>query len=256
MMKILLEVRNLTKIFYFRKCIFYNQKVDAVKSVNFDLQAGQTLSIIGENGSGKSTLVRMLSGILKPTDGEIFITGYPLKFRDYNYRNKRIRMIFKDPNKSLNPSQRIWQILDFPLKLNTDLNKINRKKHIFQILKQVGLLNIHAEYYPHMLSFGQKQRVVIARALILQPDIIIADELFASLDMFTRSQIINLMLELQKRQNVSYIYVTHHLGIVKHVSDKVLVMSKGEIVEQGDTNKVLSSPLHNVTRRLIEKYFS
>lgn len=255
MMETLLEVRNLTKTFRFREGLFHRHELQAVKPVSFNLQAGQTLAIIGANGSGKSTLARMLSGVVEPSGGDIFIRGQRLKFGDYSYRCQRVRMIFQDPSTSLNPRQRIGQTLELPLKLNTDLTGIERERRIIQTLRQVGLLADHAEYYPHMLASGQKQRIALARALILQPEIIVADEALASLDMSMRSQIINLMLDLQTKQDIAYIYVTQHLGMMKHISDKMLVMDKGEVVERGNTAEVLAAPLHDVTRRLIESHF-
>lgn len=162
-------------------------------------------------------------------------------------------MIFQDPSTSLNPRQRISQILDFPLRLNTDLDAEARQKQIIDTLRMVGLLPDHVSYYPHMLAPGQKQRLGLARALILRPKVIVCDEALASLDMSMRSQLINLMLELQEKQGISYIYVTQHLGMMKHISDQVLVMHNGEVVERGSTADVLASPLHDLTRRLIAR---
>ncbi|WP_440500738.1 putrescine export ABC transporter ATP-binding protein SapF, partial [Serratia nevei] len=228
-METLLEVRNLSKTYRYRTGLFRRQHVEAVKSVSFTLREGQTLAVIGENGSGKSTLAKMLSGMVEPTAGELLIDDHPLEFGDYRYRSQRIRMIFQDPSTSLNPRQRIGQLLDAPLRLNTSLEPAEREQRINQTLRQVGMLPDHAYYYPHMLASGQKQRVALARALILQPKVIVADEALASLDMSMRSQIINLMLELQEKHGISYIYVTQHLGMMKHISDQVLVMHEGEI---------------------------
>ncbi|MBW7984015.1 putrescine export ABC transporter ATP-binding protein SapF [Enterobacillus tribolii] len=250
-----LEVRNLQKTFRYRTGWFRRQHLDAVQPVSFTLQAGQTLAIIGENGSGKSTLAKMISGMTEPTAGEILIDDVPLRFGDYRYRSQRIRMIFQDPSTSLNPRQRIGQILDVPLRLNTDLAAPEREERINQTLRQVGLRPDHAYYYPHMLAAGQKQRVALARALILQPQVIVADEALASLDMSMRSQIINLMLELQQKQRIAYIYVTQHLGMMKHISDQVMVMHNGEVVERGSTADVLAAPLHEQTKRLIASHF-
>ncbi|QZQ52143.1 peptide ABC transporter ATP-binding protein SapF [Erwinia persicina] len=255
MIETLLEVRNLSKTFRYRTGLFRRQHVEAVKDVSFTLQERQTLAIIGENGSGKSTLARMLSGMIAPSAGEIVIDDHPLEYGDYGYRSQRIRMIFQDPSTSLNPRQRISQILDFPLRLNTELNTEEREKRIIATLRQVGLLRDHASYYPHMLAPGQKQRIGLARALILQPKVIVADEALAALDMSMRSQLINLMLELQAKHGISYIYVTQHLGMMKHISDKVLVMHQGEVVERGSTADVLACPLHDLTRRLISSHF-
>ena len=254
-METLLEVRNLSKTFRYRTGLFRRQHVEAVRDVSFTLREKQTLAIIGENGSGKSTLAKMLSGMTAPSAGKIIIDNHPLSFGDYGYRSQRIRMIFQDPSTSLNPRQRISQILDFPLRLNTDLDAHAREKRIIATLRQVGLLRDHAGYYPHMLAPGQKQRLGLARALILQPKVIIADEALASLDMTMRSQLVNLMLELQEKHGIAYIYVTQQIGMMKHVSDQVIVMHQGEVVERGGTADVLASPLHDLTKRLIASHF-
>lgn len=255
MVETLLEVRNLSKTYRYRTGLFRRQHVEAVKNISFTLREGQTLAIIGENGSGKSTLAKMLSGMIEPTSGEMLIDDRALEYGDYGYRSQRIRMIFQDPSTSLNPRQRIGQILDFPLRLNTRLPAEQREKRIISTLRQVGLLRDHASYYPHMLAPGQKQRIGLARALILQPQVIIADEALASLDMSMRSQLINLMLELQEKHRIAYIYVTQHLGMMKHISDQVLVMHQGEVVERGSTADVLACPLHDLTKRLINSHF-
>ncbi|MEI7187181.1 putrescine export ABC transporter ATP-binding protein SapF [Dickeya dianthicola] len=255
MVETLLEARNLTKTFRYRTGWFRRQHVEAVKSVSFTLRERQTLAIIGENGSGKSTLAKMLTGVIPPTSGELVIDDHPLAYGDYHYRSQRIRMIFQDSANSLNPRQRIGQLLELPLRLNTDLTPQEREKAINLALRQVGLRADHATYYPHALAPGQKQRIGLARALILQPKVIVADEVLASLDMSVRSQIINLMLELQEKHGISYIYVTQHLGMMKHISDQILVMQAGEVVERGSTADVLASPLHALTKRLIASHF-
>ncbi|CUU24150.1 peptide ABC transporter ATP-binding protein SapF [Duffyella gerundensis] len=251
----LLRVSNLSKTWRYRTGLFRRQHVEAVKNVSFTLQERQTLAIIGENGSGKSTLAKMLSGMVPPSAGEMAIDDHLLQWGDYAWRSQRIRMIFQDPSTALNPRQRISQILEFPLRLNTDLDAVAREKRIIDTLRQVGLLRDHAAYYPHMLAPGQKQRIGLARALILQPQVIVADEALASLDMSMRSQLINLMLELQEKHGIAYIYVTQHLGMMKHISDQVLVMHQGEVVERGNTAEVLANPQHDQTKRLINSHF-
>ncbi|SQC92422.1 Glutathione import ATP-binding protein GsiA [Cedecea neteri] len=156
MVETLLEVRNLSKTFRYRTGLFHRQHVEAVKPLNFTLREKQTLAIIGENGSGKSTLAKMLAGMIEPTTGELVIDDHPLHFGDYSWRSQRIRMIFQDPSTSLNPRQRISQILDFPLRLNTELESELRQKRILETLRMVGLLPDHASYYPHMLAPGAK----------------------------------------------------------------------------------------------------
>lgn len=251
----LLEVRNLSKTFRYRTGWFRRQTVEAVKTVSFTLRSRQTLAIIGENSSGKSTLAKMLAGMIEPASGEILINDQPLHYGDYSFRSRCIRMIFQDPSTSLNPRQRISRILDVPLRLNSDLSAEERQTHIIETLRMVGLLPEYASYYPHMLAPGQKQRLALARALLLRPQVIIADEALTCLDMSMRSQIINLLLELQEKQGISYIYVTQHIGMMKHISDQLLVMHHGEVVERGCTAEVLAAPLHDLTKRLIASHF-
>ncbi|GAM76578.1 peptide transport system ATP-binding protein sapF [Vibrio ishigakensis] len=254
-MSALLEVRNLSKTFVNRYGLFRKQYFDAVKPVSFSLEAGQTLALIGQNSSGKSTLAKMLAGVIEPTSGEIFVNGEKLEHKDYSTRCKLIRVIFQDPNLSLNPRIQIGRILEGPLKRNTNMPPEARQRRVIDTLRRVGLLPEHAYFYPQMLAAGQKQRVCIARALILQPSIIIADEALNGLDMAMRSQIINLLLELQDEMGVSFIYVSQQIGIIKHISDKVMVMSQGEVVESGDTLKVLTEPEHTITQKLVDNHF-
>ncbi|MEZ9786242.1 ATP-binding cassette domain-containing protein [Vibrio breoganii] len=254
-MSSLLEVKDLSKTFVNRYGLFRKQYFDAVKPVNFTLEAGQTLALIGQNSSGKSTLAKMLAGVIEPSSGEIFVNGEKLEHKDYATRCKLIRVIFQDPNSSLNPRIQIGRILEGPLKRNTAMPPEARKRRVIETLRRVGLLPEHAYFYPQMLAAGQKQRVCIARALILQPSIIIADEALNGLDMAMRSQIINLLLELQDEMGLSFIYVSQQIGIVKHISDKVMVMSHGEVVEAGDTQKVLSDPQHAITQKLVDNHF-
>lgn len=251
----LLEVRNLSKTFYYRTGLFFQKWDEAIKSVSFTLKAGQTLAVIGENGSGKSTLAKILSGRLEPCEGELLLNGHPLHYGDYAYRSKQIRMILQNPDVLLNPRQRVGELLNITLKLHTGLTDPEREKKIYHTLRQVGLSAEHANYYPHMLALGQKQRVALAHAFILQPKVIVADQVLIALDTPMRAQIINLMLELQEKHGIAYIYIMQHLGMMKHISDQVIVMSEGEIIEHGNTAEVLASPLHDITKRLIASHF-
>lgn len=251
----LLDVRELSKTFRYRTGWFHRQQLTAVKSVSFTLQPGETLAVIGENGSGKSTLARMLGGIIAPSAGEIRVNDHPLHFRDYAWRCRHIRMIFQDPATALNPRQRIGKMLEIPLRLNTEMDAQQREKRIHATLRQVGLLPDYADYYPHMLAPGQKQRVGLARALILRPQILIADEALTTLDMSVRAQLINLMLELQETHHIAYVYITQHLGLMEHISDQVLVMHQGEIIERGSAAEVLANPQHPQTQRLVASHF-
>ncbi|AIW19268.1 ATP-binding cassette domain-containing protein [Vibrio coralliilyticus] len=255
-MSALLEVNGLSKEFVTRSGLFRKKVHQAVKPVSFTLEAGQTLGFIGQNGSGKSTLARMLAGMVEPTAGEIRVNGELLEHKDYSTRCKLIRMIFQDPNTSLNPRIQIGRILEGPLKRNTDMTPEARMKRVKDVLLRVGLLPEHAYFYPQMLAAGQKQRICLARALILQPSIIVADEALNGLDMAMRSQIINLFLELQEEMGVSFIYVSQHLGVVKHITDKVMVMHNGEVVEAGETQQILSCPDNIITQRMVESHFN
>ncbi len=254
-MSALLEVDNLSKQFVTRSGLFKRTVKEAVKPVSFSLEPGQTIGFIGQNGSGKSTLARMLAGVVEPSSGEIRVNGERLEHKDYSTRCKLIRMIFQDPNTSLNPRIQIGRILEGPLKRNTNMPPDARMKRVKETLLRVGLLPEHAYFYPQMLAAGQKQRVCLARALILQPSIIVADEALNGLDMAMRSQIINLFLELQEEMGLSFVYVSQHIGIVKHITDKVMVMHEGEVVEFGDTNQILTNPEHAITQRLVESHF-
>lgn len=254
-MSALLEVDNLSKQFVTRSGLFKRTVKEAVKPVSFTLEPGQTIGFIGQNGSGKSTLARMLAGVVEPSSGEIRVNGERLEHKDYSTRCKLIRMIFQDPNTSLNPRIQIGRILEGPLKRNTNMPPDARMKRVKETLLRVGLLPEHAYFYPQMLAAGQKQRVCLARALILQPSIIVADEALNGLDMAMRSQIINLFLELQEEMGLSFVYVSQHIGIVKHITDKVMVMHEGEVVEFGETNQVLTNPEHAITQRLVESHF-
>jgi cationic peptide transport system ATP-binding protein len=197
----------------------------------------------------------MLAGVVEPTSGEIRVNGDLLEHKDYSTRCKLIRMIFQDPNTSLNPRIQIGRILEGPLKRNTNMPPEARMQRVKDTLIRVGLLPEHAYFYPQMLATGQKQRVCLARALILQPSIIVADEALNGLDMAMRSQIINLFLELQEEMGVAFVYVSQHLGIVKHITDKVIVMHEGDVVEYGKTSDVLESPQHIVTQRMVSSHF-
>ncbi|UJF19977.1 ATP-binding cassette domain-containing protein [Vibrio sp. SS-MA-C1-2] len=255
-MSALLEVENLAKDYHYRSGLFHRRVIQAVKPLSFSLNAGETIALIGENGSGKSTLAKMLNGMVDPSSGSIKVNGERLHPKDYSTRCKLIRMIFQDPNTSLNPRLRIGQILEGPLKRNTNMSPHDRERRIAATLKRVGLLEEHAYFYPQMLATGQKQRINLARALILQPCIIVADEAFNGLDMSIRSQILNLLLELQEEMGLAYVYVSQHLGSVKHISDKVLVMQNGHVVEQGETRDIFANPQHKLTQKLIQSHFS
>ncbi|WP_386696411.1 ATP-binding cassette domain-containing protein [Lonepinella sp. MS14436] len=254
-MTALLEVNDLSKTFKDHQGLFGADTFHAVQDVSFNLERKKTLAIIGNNGSGKSTLAKMIVGITRPTSGEILLDGKPLTFGDYQYRSKRIRMLMQDPNLAFNPRLNIGQILDTPLKLSTNLNELQRNEKIFETLRLVGLYPDHTNVKINTLSASQKQRIAMAQALILEPQIIIADDTIGTLDASVKTQLTNLMLNVQERRAVSYIYVSQNLGFVKHIADQVLVMEKGVVAEYGETRSVFSHPKSDITKRLVESYF-
>ncbi|MAG76067.1 MAG: peptide ABC transporter ATP-binding protein [Colwelliaceae bacterium] len=250
-MSALLEVSELSKTYTVRNHWFQRKAIVALEPVSFTLEAKKTLAIVGEMGSGKSTLAKLLVGAEKPTSGKIKLNGQGLAAGNFKQRCQHVRMIFQDSSTTLNPSLTIGQLLDEPLKLNTELNELERNQLISATLLKVGLLAEHMNFYPHMFSGGQKQRIALARAIILSPQIVILDEALASLDPSLRSQMINLLLDLQQQMGLAFVLISHDLGIVRHFSDNVLVLCKGQIVESGDTNTVLKNPKHKYTRKLI-----
>ncbi|WP_439327417.1 peptide ABC transporter ATP-binding protein [Lonepinella sp. BR2357] len=254
-MTALLEVNDLSKTFKEHQGLFGPDTFHAVQDVSFSLEHKKTLAIIGNNGSGKSTLAKMIVGITRPTSGCILLEGKPVTFGDYQYRSKRIRMLMQDPNFAFNPRLNIGQILDTPLRLGTELDESQRNEKIFETLRLVGLYPDHTNVKIKTLSASQKQRIALAQALILEPQIIIADDTIGTLDASVKTQLTNLMLNVQERRGVSYIYVSQHLGFVKHIADQVLVLDKGMVVEYGDTRNVFSHPKSDITKRLVESHF-
>jgi cationic peptide transport system ATP-binding protein len=250
-MTALLDVQALEKQYYSRTGLFKKEITYALKPLSFTLKQGETTAIIGEAASGKTTLAKVLTGAEPASGGKVFLEGIELNEHSKKLRCGQIRLIFQDPKHSLNPNVKIGKILSAPLKFNTHKSVKARLDKIRKTLIKVGLLPEHIEYYPHMLSTGQLQRVALARAIILDPKILVLDEAVASLDPSVRAQIINLLLDLQESQNLSYVLITHHLGIVKHISNSVLVLRKGEVVEQGDTLDVFANPKHKYTQKLL-----
>lgn len=251
----LLDIQNISRHFTDRISLFKKHDFYAVQQVSFHLERGQTLAIIGENGAGKSTLAKMIAGITEPTSGTMYFKGQPLQFGDYAFRAKHIRMMFQDPNDAFDPHHNIGQILDAPLRLATDLSESARNQRIFKTLKQVGMYPEHALIQIQDASSSQKQRIAFARALILNPEIIIVDDTLNMLDFSVKTQLLNLMLELQQRFGIAYIYMSQNLGMLKHIADKLMVMHEGEIVEYGETKQLLLNPQHVLTQRLVASYF-
>ncbi len=248
----LLEIRQLYKSYQKAQGIFGHKTIQALADINFSLYPGQTLAIVGETGSGKSTLAKLLVGIEKPDSGEILLDGEAVTISDYKKYNHVIRYIFQDPARSLNPQHKVGQMLDDVLRYSTGLDEEQRQDKIHQTLQQLGLMEEHADYYPHMFSGGQLQRVALARALIMDPKLLILDEALTALDPSLRAQIVNLLLELQKNTGLSYLLITNHLRLVRHISDSMLVLHQGKALDYGQTNEVFNNPQHDYSRKLIK----
>jgi cationic peptide transport system ATP-binding protein len=247
----LIQVSNLSKEYKLPGYIFNRKTVSALFPLSFEIQAYKTLAIVGETGSGKSTLAKLLVGAETPSTGHIKLNGELLQTGNFKQRCQYIRMIYQDSGTTLNPSLTIQQLLDEPLKLNTTLEEPERALLISETLRQVGLLSDHMIFYPHMLSGGQKQRISLARAIILKPQVIILDEALASLDPSLRSQMINLLLDIQHQMGLAFILISHNIGIVKHFSDNIIVLDKGQVVEAGKTADVLEKPTQKYTKKLL-----
>lgn len=250
----LLEAKSISKCYNLSNNRFGKaSRFEAIRNVSFKLEAGKTLAIVGESGSGKSTLARQIIGIEKPTNGQVTFNGEVQNFANRKQRKQRfknIRMIFQNPYDSLNPQARIGTTLDEVLSINTKLSAKQRKRKISDTLSKVGLLPEHQYRYPHMFSGGQRQRIAIARAIILDPQIVIADEPLSALDVSIQAQILNLLQELQEETGISFLFISHDLNVVEHIADSVLVMFRGEVVEYGSVAEIFDNPKHPYTQAL------
>ena len=253
----ILRVENLNKTF--TKKSFLQPKSDitaAVRNVSFSLKDDEILAIAGQSGSGKSTIAKLILRAIVPDSGKIFfkgdeITDDMLKLKKFRMQ---CQMVYQDPYDSINPRMRILDIVNEPLEIHGIGNKKSRSQIVLDALQQVRLEPAQdiAKKYPHMLSGGQRQRVVIARALVVKPKMIIADEPVSMLDVSTRAEILELMNEIKNENKISFIYITHDLATAKYFADKIIILNAGKIVEYGDINNVLTKPVHQYTKSLIE----
>ena len=249
----LFTAKNLTKSYRVSNNPLKKSQLEVLHGVSFSLNPGQTLAVVGESGSGKSTLARILVGAETPDSGQLFFEGKNILSKKHKFEwFKNIRMIFQDASASLNPRITIHQSLEEPLKNGTDYNATQRSDRIAEVLEMVGLRPEYAKRYPHTFSGGQRQRIGIARALLLRPNVIVADEPVSSLDVSVQAQIINLLLDLQDRLDLAYVFISHDLGLVQHFSDKVLVLNNGTQEEYGPVSDVFSQPKSKYTLELLD----
>ena len=251
----LLTARDITKQYRLRRGLFRrNATLQAVAGASFDLHAGRTLAVVGESGCGKSTMARMVAMIEPPTSGQLHLEGVDLAAASAGERARLrplVQMVFQNPYGSLNPRQKIGTTLEEPLVINTGMASAERRDAAIEMMRKVGLRPEHYHRYPHMFSGGQRQRIAIARSLMLNPKIVVADEPVSALDVSIRAQVLNLLMDLQEEMNLAYMFISHDLSVVRHIADTVMVMYLGRPVEHGDKAVIFARPRHPYTQALM-----
>ncbi|MCO7520448.1 MULTISPECIES: peptide ABC transporter ATP-binding protein [unclassified Pseudomonas] len=254
-MAVVLSARELTRHYEVSRGLFKGHAlVRALNGVSFELEAGKTLAVVGESGCGKSTLARALTLIEDPSSGSLQIAGHEVNGASKEQRKqlrRDVQMVFQSPYASLNPRQKIGDQLAEPLLINTSLSKAERRAKVQKMMEQVGLRPEHYQRYPHMFSGGQRQRIALARAMMLQPKVLVADEPTSALDVSIQAQVLNLFMDLQKEFNTAYVFISHNLAVVRHVADQVLVMYLGRPAEMGPKQDIYDKPLHPYTQALL-----
>ncbi len=254
-MTIVVEAKDLRQVYKIRRGLFKPPaQLQAVGGVSFAIEAGKTLAVVGESGCGKSTLARMVSLIEKPTEGSLMLDGADAVNTPADDRRRlrqAVQLVFQNPYGSLNPRKKISAVLEDPLAINTTMNKAERGERARAMLAQVGLRPEYANRYPHMFSGGQRQRIAIARALMLNPKLLVADEPVSALDVSIQAQVLNLLADLQAEFKLAYLFISHDLAVVRHIAHDVLVMYLGHVMEQGRKEDIFARPAHPYTQALL-----
>ena len=244
----LIEMKNLKKYFPMKK----RQVLKAVENVTMDIYKGEILSLVGESGSGKTTLGRTVSRLYTKTNGDILFNGKPVESYGRKEFTKKVQMIFQDPQASLNPRMTVGDIIAEGIDIHKlASSKQERMERVYSLLEIVGLNREHASRFPHEFSGGQRQRIGIARALAVDPEVLVCDEPISALDVSIQAQVVNLLKDLQKERNLTLLFIAHDLSMVKYISDRVAVMYRGKVVELGTPEVVYSDPVHSYTKSLI-----
>lgn len=250
-----LRARDLAKHYTLPGKLFGEPSVvKALDGISFELTRQKTLAIVGESGCGKSTLARLVTMIEEPTSGSLQITGKELADAPVALRRTlrpKVQIVFQNPYGSLNPRQKIGSALEEPLAMNTDISQAERRDRAHDMMKAVGLRPEHYNRYPHMFSGGQRQRIAIARALMLDPEILVLDEPVSALDVSIQAQVLNLLGELQEKHKLAYLFISHDLSVVKHIADEVMVMYLGKPVEHASREHLFANPQHPYTQALL-----
>jgi dipeptide transport system ATP-binding protein len=250
----IVEGKNIVRDYHVRGGLFGKARtVHAVKGVSFQVQKGKTLAIVGESGCGKSTLARIVTLIDEATAGELFIEGRKVDIAKGGLTpdmRRKVQIVFQNPYGSLNPRQKIGDVLGEPLVINTGKSAEERRDLAMAMLKKVGLGHEHYNRYPHMFSGGQRQRIAIARALMLNPSLLVLDEPVSALDLSVQAQVLNLLADLQDEFRLTYVFISHDLSVVRYIADEVMVMYFGEAVEYGPRDRVFADPQHAYTKTL------
>lgn len=261
MSEYLLEARNLKKHFMLdndtvSRLAGKTRTLKAVDGIDFAVRRGETLGLVGESGCGKSTTARLITRLVEPSAGEVLFKGENLlefKRAKMQQTRKSIQLVFQDPYSSLNPRKTIMQILSRPLEVHKlAANWVEKRRRVLELLNLVGLGEEHADRYPHEFSGGQRQRIAIARALAVDPELIIGDEPVSALDVSIQAQVLNLFRELQEKLSLTYIFIAHDLSVIRHISDRVAVMYVGKIVETGNVADIFDKPQHPYTKALLD----
>ncbi len=257
MPKNLLKVSGLTKYFPVKQGLFskVSSQVQAVNNISFEIKSGETLGLVGESGCGKSTTGRLILRLLEPTAGKVFFEGqeiYSLSSGKFRSFRRNMQIIFQDPYASLNPRMKVEDIVGEGMLIHKlAANKKERRELVVKLLEKVGLKREHLNRYPHEFSGGQRQRIGIARALAVRPKFIVADEPISALDVSIQAQVLNLLMDLQDEFGLTYLFITHDLSVVEHISDRVAVMHLGQIVELAASESLYANPLHPYTQCLL-----
>jgi len=254
MSEIVVEGRNIVRDYHVPGGMFAKARtVHAVKGVSFKAEKGKTLAIVGESGCGKSTLARIITLIDPATSGDLIIDGVKIDIAKQPLTpelRRKVQIVFQNPYGSLNPRQKIGDVLQEPLLINTKTPADERRDRAMAMLKKVGLQEVHFNRYPHMFSGGQRQRIAIARALMLNPSLLVLDEPVSALDLSVQAQVLNLLADLQDEFQLTYVFISHDLSVVRYIADDVMVMYFGEAVEYGTRDAVFSDPKHEYTKTL------